>query len=118
VDIVPPMNFWTLCPLGARDYNYRRDAFALPATPPSTVQLGGNCRAVLLNARLRPGAELTQVTLEALSQEVVIGLMGVTVMMSGKPFAETPAQTAATPLRQGLAGRLSAAPEERGNGLA
>jgi len=80
LEIVPPMNFWTLCPLGASDYNYTRDAFALPATPPETVQLGGNCRAVLLNARLRPGVALSQVTLEALSQDVVIGLMGVTIM--------------------------------------
>ena len=48
-------------------------------TPP-TVQLGGNCRAVLLNARLRRSVELMRVTLEALSQDVVIGLMGVTVM--------------------------------------
>lgn len=80
LDLVPPLNFWTLCPLGGADYDYGRDAFALPATPPQTVQLGANCRAVLLNARLRPGVELSRVTLEALSQEVVIGLMGATVM--------------------------------------
>jgi hypothetical protein len=30
--------------------------------------------------RLRPGVALKSVTLETLSQEVVIGLMGVTVM--------------------------------------
>jgi len=80
LDLVPPLNFWSLCPLGSADYDYHRDRFALPATPPATVQLGENCRAILLNARLRPGVELKQVTLEALSQEVVIGLMGVTVM--------------------------------------
>jgi hypothetical protein len=80
LDIVPPLNFWSLCPLGPRDYNYKRDAFALPATPPAIVQLGGNCRAIVLNARLRPGVDLKEVTLEALSQEVVIGLMGVTIM--------------------------------------
>jgi len=80
LELVPPLNFWSLCPLGPRDYNYKRDAFALPAIPPATVQLGGNCRAILLNARLRPGVELKEVTLEALSQEVVIGLMGVTLM--------------------------------------
>ena len=80
LELVPPHNFWSLCPLGTGDYDYARDRFALPASPPATVQLGGNCRAILLNARLRPGVELKQVTLEALSQEVVIGLMGVTLM--------------------------------------
>ncbi|MEI6809332.1 MAG: DUF4450 domain-containing protein [bacterium] len=80
LDVVPPMNFWTLCPLGGADYNYSRDGFALPARPPPTVQLGNNCRAVLMNARLRHGVVLRQVTLEALSQEIVMGLMGVTIM--------------------------------------
>lgn len=79
LDIVPPINFWTLCPIGVRDYDYARDAFALPETPPDTVQLGRNCRAVLLNHSLRKGVELKQVVLEALSQEVVIGIMGVTL---------------------------------------
>lgn len=81
LDLVPPMNFWSLCPLNnIFDYDYKRDAFALPPKPPATVQLGGNCRAMLLNLKLRPDAELKQVTLETLSQEVVIGLMGVTIM--------------------------------------
>jgi hypothetical protein len=44
------------------------------------VQLGNNCRANLLGWRLRPGVALESVTLETLSQQVVIGLMGVTVM--------------------------------------
>lgn len=85
LELVPPLNFWSLCPLGPRDYDYSRDRFALPATPPATVQLGGNCRAILLNSRLRPSIELKQVTLEALSPEVVIGLMGVTLMDSSTP---------------------------------
>ncbi len=80
LDLVPPFNFWMLSPYNGVDYNYQRDAFSLPRKPPATVQLGGNCRAVLLSWRLRPGAALQSVTLEALSQEVVIGLMGVTVM--------------------------------------
>jgi hypothetical protein len=79
--LVPPENFWTLCPLGRRDYNYDRDAFALPKTPPLTVQLGENCRAILLSWELRPHAELADITLETLSQEVVIGLMGVSLMV-------------------------------------
>lgn len=80
MSLVPPDNFWTLCPLGVRDYDYERDAFALPKIPPLTVQLGENCRAVLLSQKLRPQAELAEVTLETLSQEVVIGLMGISLM--------------------------------------
>lgn len=80
LDIVPPFNFWTLCPFGGIDYDYQRDGFALPKVPPTTVQLGKNCRAVALGWRLRPGVELERVTLRTLSDEVIIGLMGATVM--------------------------------------
>ncbi len=80
IELIPPFNFWSLCPMSGSDYDYERDAFCLPKTPPATVQLGENCRAMLLNWRLRPGVKLEDVTLETLSQEVVIGLMGVTVM--------------------------------------
>lgn len=80
IDLVPPFNFWSLCPFGGVDYDYARDGFCLPKTPPQTVQLGGNCRAILLNRRLRPGIALASVTLETYSQEAIIGLMGLTVM--------------------------------------
>ncbi|MDD5705630.1 MAG: hypothetical protein PHR35_06870, partial [Kiritimatiellae bacterium] len=80
LELVPPLNFWSLCPWGGTDYNYDLDAFCLPAQPPPTVQLGGNCRAMVLSWRLRPGATLEAVTLETLSQDVVIGLMGVSLM--------------------------------------
>lgn len=80
LEIVPPMNFWTLCPIDGMDYNYQRDAFCLPKQPPETVQLGQNCRAIVLNWRLRPGVELKSVRLETLSQQVVIGLMSVSVL--------------------------------------
>ena len=62
------------------DYNYERDGFSLPKVPPQTLQLGRNCRAIALGRRLRPGQVLKSVTLETLSEQVVIGLMGVTVM--------------------------------------
>ncbi len=81
--IVPPFNFWTLCPFGGVDYEYERDGFSLPKVPPTTVQLGKNCRAVALSWQLRPGVALESVTLETLSDEVVVGLMGVTIM--GQP---------------------------------
>jgi hypothetical protein len=45
-----------------------------------TVELGSNCRAMLLNRKLRPGVKVESLTLEALSQESVIGLIGVSLM--------------------------------------
>jgi hypothetical protein len=80
LEIVPPFNFWTLCPFGGVDYDYSRDGFSLPKSPPVRVQLGNNCRAIVLGWRLRTGVALKSVTLETLSEQVVIGLMGVTVM--------------------------------------
>jgi hypothetical protein len=80
LELVPPLNLWSLCRLEKCDYDYKRDGFALPKEPPPQVQLGENCRAMVYGWRLRRGAELETVTLETLSQEVVIGLMGVSVM--------------------------------------
>ncbi len=88
--LVPPFNYWNLSPIdskatspgqaGREDYTASVDRFCLPQEWPQTVQLGQNCRAMLLNRRLRPEVILESVTLEALSQEVVVGLMGLTVM--------------------------------------
>jgi hypothetical protein len=80
LELVPPLNFWSLCPWGGLDYSYETDAFCLPARPPPAVQLGANCRAMVLSWTLRSGVELKDVTLETLSQDVVIGLMGVSLM--------------------------------------
>jgi len=80
LDLTPPENFWTLCPWGGEDYNYDLDAFCLPNQPPPSVQLGQNCRAMVMSWKLRPGVELKDMTLETLSQDVVIGLMGVSLM--------------------------------------
>jgi hypothetical protein len=80
LDLVPPVNFWCLSSWGGVDYDYRTDAFALPKEPPSQVQLGKECRAMVLSWKLRPGVKLEKITLETLSQEVVIGLMGVSLM--------------------------------------
>ncbi|MCX7047030.1 MAG: hypothetical protein NTX50_16265, partial [Candidatus Sumerlaeota bacterium] len=80
LELVPPFNFWSLCPFGGVDYNYQRDAACLPKEPPPTVQLGNNCRAMLLNCRLRSGISLDQVTLETLSPETIVGLMGMSLM--------------------------------------
>jgi hypothetical protein len=80
LELIPPFNFWTLCHLGGRDYSYERDAFCLPQQPPPTVQLGNNCRAMVLSWKLRRGVALSEITMEARSREVVIGLMGVSLM--------------------------------------
>ena len=80
LELVPPLNFWSLSSWGGLDYSYDTDAFALPSQPPPTVQLGIECRAMVLSWRLRPDVKLESITLTALSQEVVVGLMGVSLM--------------------------------------
>ena len=95
VELVPPFDFWNLSTMpvsgmamgqsGRDDYTADVDAFAVPTPWPQTVRLGGNCRAVLLGRRLRDGVPLQRVRLETLSQEVVIGLMGVTLMNPAPP---------------------------------
>ncbi|MBK8857364.1 MAG: DUF4450 domain-containing protein [Opitutaceae bacterium] len=79
LELIPPFNFWMLCPWGGEDYSYEHDAFCLPPQPPPQVQLGHNCRAMVLSWKLRPGVPLADVTLETLSRDVVIGLMGVSL---------------------------------------
>ncbi len=80
LELVPPFNFWSLCHFGGADYDYQRDGFSMPKDPPPQVQLGENCRAMVYGRHLRPGVEIRDVTLETLSQEVVIGLMGISIM--------------------------------------
>lgn len=90
LSLVPPYNYWNLSPINIKagaagqesrgDYTNVTDEFAVPKPWPQTVQLGENCRAMLLNKKLKPGVVLNSVTLQTLSQEVVVGLMGVTIM--------------------------------------
>ncbi len=80
LELTPPVNFWSLSPWGGMDYNYQTDAFCLPKEPPPAVTLGNNCRAMVVSWKLRPGAKLENLTLETLSQDVVIGLMGASLM--------------------------------------
>ncbi len=79
LELIPPTNFWTLSD-HKHTYLVERDRFAFPYPLPSRIQLGANCRAMVLNRRLKPGIPVESVSLEALSQEVVIGLMGLTLM--------------------------------------
>jgi hypothetical protein len=87
--LIPPVNYWNLSPingsggapgqLSSNDYLSPKDKFCLPEKIPETVHLGSNCRAMLLNIKMRPGQELKSVTLETVSQEVVVGLIGITI---------------------------------------
>ena len=86
LELVPPLNFWSLCSWGGGDYDYECDGFCLPKEPPLTVELGGNCRGIVLCWKLRRGVELMDATLETLSQDVVIGLMGLSLMNPSTPF--------------------------------
>ena len=95
LELIPPINYWNLCPIaykttspeqGSRnDYYSSIDRFAMPEIWPETVELGENCRAMLLNLKMRPGKLLENVTLETLSQEVVVGLIGMTVLNDYAP---------------------------------
>ncbi len=92
LELVPPVNYWNLCPIdshatapgqGSRaDYDSQIDRFCMPAKLPETVRLGENCRAMLLNLKMHKGIALKSITLETLSQEVVVGMMGISVMNS------------------------------------
>ena len=82
LELVNPLNFWSLATFQWADYDYKIEGFSLPKEPPPQVQLGNNCRAMVYGWKLRPGVELRSVTLESLSQEVVIGLMGLSICES------------------------------------
>jgi hypothetical protein len=90
MEVIPPVNYWNLSPISPHptgpgqssptDYTVDVNRFCLPAKLPEIVVLGENCRAMLLNLKLRAGVELKSISLETLSQEVVVGLLGITVM--------------------------------------
>ena len=88
--LIPPINYWNLSPITAlpsepgqpsrNDYMSITDTFCLPKILPQTVQLGQNCRAMILNRRLIKGKKLESIDMMTLSQEVVVGIMGITIM--------------------------------------
>ncbi|MEI6238975.1 MAG: DUF4450 domain-containing protein [Planctomycetia bacterium] len=83
LELIPPYTFWSLCDFGhSKDYDYKSEAFSLPEEPPAQVQLGSSCRAMVYGWKLRRDVPLESVTLECLSEEVVIGLMGVSIATS------------------------------------
>jgi hypothetical protein len=90
IELIPPFNYWNLSKIEAHaseagqesrnDYVRETDRFCLPDKLPETVQLGENCRAMLLNLKMPEALELESITLETLSQEVVVGLMGISIL--------------------------------------
>lgn len=90
LELIPPVNYWNLSTIDSHatapgqdsrtDYTSKVDQFCMPDIFPEIVNLGENCRAMLLNLKMRKNVELKSVTLETLSQEVVVGLMGITIM--------------------------------------
>ena len=40
LELVPPLNFWSLCPFGGSDYDYQTDAFCLPPQSPPKCPVG------------------------------------------------------------------------------
>ena len=79
LELVPPISYWAISGWGSADYSYATDAFCLPKVPPPTVQLGVANRAMVYDHALPPGRVLAAVQLETLSQEVVVGLLAVSL---------------------------------------
>lgn len=79
LDLTPPTNFWSLSAYGGKYYDYDRDGFCLPPSPPPQVNLGADNNAMIYGFRVPPNSVVTSVVLETLSLEVVIGVYGISV---------------------------------------
>jgi len=89
IRLVPPVNYWNLCPItstatasgqgGRTYYTSLIDKFCMPKVFPETVNMGKNCTVMLINRRLRDDVGIESVSLECLSQEVVVGMMGISI---------------------------------------
>lgn len=89
LSLVPPINYWNLCPIDGHAtapgqfsrsyYDSEIDKFCLPRVLPRTVELGENCTAMVLPRKLRHGVKVKDVTLKCVAQEVVVGLMGISI---------------------------------------
>lgn len=87
--LIPPYNYWNLSPIDSQAtapgqasrtyYTSDIDKFCLHGCSPLTIELGSNCRAMVLNRLLKSDTGISKVTLRCLSQEVVVGLMGISV---------------------------------------
>ncbi len=69
-----PTTWWPI----EGDYQVATDAFCLPGPHPPRVDLGSG-RATILDLPLDPGRPLRSLTIRCLANEVVVGLMSVTI---------------------------------------
>lgn len=90
VSLVPPVNYWNLSPIEAHPdapgQNSRSyydtsdiDKFCMPEVMPLRIRLGKNCTAMIITHRLKDNAKVKSVTMKCRSQEVVVGVMGISV---------------------------------------
>lgn len=70
-----PSTWWPI----TDDYDLLVDSFCIPGPHPPRIQLGTNARATLLDLPLDSRRELRSITLRCLANEVVVGLMAVTL---------------------------------------
>lgn len=87
--LVPPVNYWNLCPIDSHAtapgqfsrsyYTSEIDRFCMPEIFPRNIGLGENCRAMVLPMRLKRNKGIKNIVLNCLSQEVVVGLMGISI---------------------------------------
>jgi hypothetical protein len=69
-----PKNYWPIW----GDFDIQADAFCLPAVPPQRVLIGPNTWANLLDMTV-PYKPIASVEFECLVNEIVIGLLGITM---------------------------------------
>lgn len=90
IELIPPVNYWNLSSISTHNnaplqdrrtyYDSEIDKFCLPEELPEIVSLGSECNAMLLNLKLRPDTKIKNVELRCLSQEIVVGIMGISIM--------------------------------------
>lgn len=69
-----PRNYWPIW----GDFDVQADAFCLPDVPPQRVLIGNNTWANLLDMEV-PNKPITSVEFECLVNEIVVGLLGITM---------------------------------------
>lgn len=89
IELIPPVNYWNLCPIQPKPaaagqisrayYDSEIDRFSMPEIFPKTVSLGKNCTAMVLPRKLRDGVKINKIIFKCKSQEVVVGLMGISI---------------------------------------
>lgn len=84
LDLVPPHNFFSVCGYryvdGTGDYALLNHRWPYGGNPPEVVALGNDCRACIVNMKLNENKNLMALRFISLTNETVIGLLGVTLM--------------------------------------